>query len=170
VDAERPHRRGPARAAGVDMHRSQVQRILRAEGASSRRTRSWTTSKDRTSPQVICTDEIGPVVIPRAFPPPPGWSPDGYRIKAPLNYSRGPEKTWGDGTLRVADGKVVTMCAPSRNSDNYQKLLQLVERANPRSRIVVITDNLSNHNSVSTRVRLAHHRQIEQTYIPVGTC
>ena len=42
---------------------------------------------------VICADELGPV-IPRTFPPAPGWSGDGHRIKAPLEYSRGPEKTW----------------------------------------------------------------------------
>jgi hypothetical protein len=30
---------------------------------------------------VVCADERGPVV-PRAFPPAPGWSPDGHRIKA----------------------------------------------------------------------------------------
>jgi hypothetical protein len=38
-------------------------------------------------------DELGPV-IPRTFPPALGWSPDGHRIKALLEYSRGPEKTW----------------------------------------------------------------------------
>ena len=53
---------------------------------------------------VICADELGPV-IPRTFPPAPGWSPDGHRIKAPLEYSRGPEKTWVYGGLRVADGR-----------------------------------------------------------------
>jgi hypothetical protein len=41
---------------------------------------------------VVCADELGPV-IPRSFPPAPGWTPDGHRIKAPLDYSRGMEKT-----------------------------------------------------------------------------
>src|SRR5215211_6812011 len=31
---------------------------------------------------VVCVDELGPV-SPRTFPPAPGWSPDGHRIKAP---------------------------------------------------------------------------------------
>ncbi len=31
--------------------------------------------------------------------------PHGHRIKAPLEYSRGPEKTWVYGGLRVADGQ-----------------------------------------------------------------
>ena len=42
---------------------------------------------------VICADELGPV-SPRTFPPAPGWSPGGHRVKAPLEYSRGPDKTW----------------------------------------------------------------------------
>ena len=50
---------------------------------------------------VICADELGPV-IPRTFPPAPGWSTGGHRVKAPLEYSRGPEKTWVYGGLRVA--------------------------------------------------------------------
>jgi hypothetical protein len=118
---------------------------------------------------VICADELGPV-IPRAFPPAPGWSPGGHRIKAPLNYSRGPEKTWVYGALRVADGIAVTMCASSRNSVNYQEFLHLVEKTNPHGKIVVITDNLSSHNSVSTRGWLEGHRRIEHAFIPVGAC
>ena len=50
---------------------------------------------------------------------------------APLEYSRGPEKTWVYGGLRVADGHAVTMCASSRNSAFYQDFLQLEEQANP---------------------------------------
>jgi hypothetical protein len=52
---------------------------------------------------VICADELGPV-IPRSFPPAPGWTADGHRVKAPLDYGRGPEKTWVYGALRVGDG------------------------------------------------------------------
>ena len=63
-------------------------------------------------PPVVPVSELGPV-IPRTFPPAHGWSPDGHRIKAPLEYSRGPEKTWVYGGLRVAGGHAVTMCAPS---------------------------------------------------------
>src|SRR5215471_14312462 len=37
---------GAARAAGIDVRRSQVRRILLAEGVRWRRPRSWTTSKD----------------------------------------------------------------------------------------------------------------------------
>jgi transposase len=55
----------------------------------------------------VCTDELGPVV-PRTFDPAPGWSPTGHRIKAPLDYGRGPEKTWVYGALRVRDGHELT--------------------------------------------------------------
>ena len=48
------------------------------------------------------SDELGPVV-PRTFPPTPGWSASGHCIKARLDYSRGPEKTWVYGALRVRD-------------------------------------------------------------------
>ena len=47
------------------------------------------------------------------------------------------------------------MTAPSRNSVGYQRLLAAVEAANPAGTIVVVTDNLSSHTSVSTRTWLA---------------
>jgi hypothetical protein len=64
---------------------------------------------------VICADELGPV-IPRTFPPAPGCSVDGRRVKAELDYGRGPDKTWVFGALRPRDGHVVTLTAASRNS------------------------------------------------------
>ena len=88
----------------------------------------------------ICTDELGPVV-PRSFPPAPGWSADGHRVKAPLDYSRGPEKTWVYGALRVRDGKELTRCVSSRNSTNYLTLLQDIEAANPSDDIFIITSS-----------------------------
>jgi hypothetical protein len=103
---------------------------------------------------VVCADELGPVV-PRTFPPAPGWSADGHRVKAPLEYGRGMDKTWVYGGLRVADGQTVTLTAPSRNSANYQRFLGLVEQANPTGEITVVTDNLSSHTSVATRGWLA---------------
>ena len=103
---------------------------------------------------VVCADELGPV-LPRTFPPAPGWSADGHRVKAPLAYSRGIEKTWVYGGLRVADGQAVTLTAPSRNSANYQRFLALVERTIPDGEIAVVTDNLSSHTSVATREWLA---------------
>jgi hypothetical protein len=116
---------------------------------------------------VICADELGPV-IPRSFPPAPAWTPDGHRVKAPLDYSRGPEKTWVYGALRVGDGQEVTMTAPSRNSIGDQRLLAAVETANPAGTIMVITDNLSSHTSFSTRTWLADHPRIQHAFIPKG--
>ena len=118
---------------------------------------------------MICADELGSV-IPRAFPPAPGWSPDGHRIKAELDYARGPEKTWIYGALRPGDGQEVTMTAASRNSANYQRFLQKVEDANSADRIVIVTDNLSSHSSKSTREWLQGHPRISHPFIPVGAC
>ncbi|MEV5880381.1 transposase [Streptomyces sp. NPDC052101] len=118
---------------------------------------------------VICADEPGPV-IPRTFPPAPAWSPDGHRIKAELDYTRGPEKTWVYGGLRPCDGQAVTMTASSRNSVFHQQFLQLLENANPDGDIWIVTDNLSSHNSVSTRTWLEDHPRIHHAIIPVGPC
>ena len=118
---------------------------------------------------VICADELGqgdPAHIPHA----PGRSPGGHRIKAPLEYSRGPEKTWVYGGLRVADGHAVTMCAPSRNGTYYQLFLQQVEDTNPHGQIVIITDNLSSHDSKATRAWLEAHPRIRHAFIPKRAC
>ena len=77
-------------------------------------------------------------MIPRCFPPAPGWSADGHRIKAPLEYSRGWEKVWVYGALRVRDGKVLTRCAASRNSKGYIASLSDIEADNPTGDIFVI--------------------------------
>jgi transposase len=109
-------------------------------------------------------------VIPRTFDPAPGWSPDGHRIKAPLEYSRGSDKTWVYGGLRIKDGTEVTCCAPSRNSDGWIGLLAQVARANPRGPIRVVTDNLSSHTSGKARAWLARHPRVQQVFIPKGAC
>ena len=62
------------------------------------------------------------------------------------------------------------MCAPSRNSSHYQRFLQQVEDANPHSQIVIITDNLSSHNSKDTRAWLEGHPRIQHAFIPKGAC
>ena len=77
----------------------------------------------------VCVDELGPL-IPRAYPPAPGWSRDGHRIKAVLDYGRGPEKVWVYGALRVRDGRAVALTAASRNTAGYLRLLEAIARAN----------------------------------------
>ncbi|MFJ7209861.1 transposase [Streptomyces sp. NPDC098789] len=92
------------------------------------------------------------------------------KVKAELDYGRGPEKTWVYGGLRVRDGQQVTMTATSRNSVFYQQFLQKLETSNPAGDIYVITDNLSSHNSLSTRAWLEDHPRIKHIFIPVGAC
>ena len=118
---------------------------------------------------MVCADELGPA-IPRTFPPAAGWSPDGHRIKAPLEYGRGTDKTWVYGALRIRDGTEVTCCAPSRNSDGWIRLLAMIAKANPRGPIRVVTDNLSSHSCVKVRGWLAGHRRIQQVFIPKAAC
>lgn len=118
---------------------------------------------------VICLDELGPV-SPRTFPPAPSWSPDGHRIKAPLEYSRGPEKVWVYGALRVCDGEALTLTAPSRNTKGYLQLLEAVAQANPIGDLYLITDNLSSHKSPPIREWLENHPRVKQVFIPVGAC
>jgi transposase len=118
---------------------------------------------------VICVDELGPL-IPRVYPAQPGWTSDGNRVKEEVAYWREPEKIWVYGGLRIRDGHAVTMCADRRNSFCYQDFLGLLEADNPVGEIVVITDNLSSHTSVSTREWLAEHPRIRQVFIPKNAC
>ncbi|MGY4920675.1 hypothetical protein ACWD9K_36985 [Streptomyces sp. 900116325] len=59
--------------------------------------------------------------------------------------------------MRVADGQQVATTASSRNSAFYQRFLQKLEEANPAGDIYVVTDNLSSHNSLSTRTWLEEY-------------
>ncbi len=116
---------------------------------------------------MVCVDELGPVT-PRFFPPAPGWSPDGHRIKAPLEYGRGPDKAWVFGALRVKDGKSLTFTSRSRNSKGYIRLLQKIERAVPEGHIYLVADNLKTHKSVMVGEWLEGHPRIEHAFIPKG--
>ncbi|MFF3484139.1 transposase [Streptomyces sp. NPDC002701] len=60
------------------------------------------------------------------------------------------------------------MTASSRNSVFHQRFLQQVEDANPTGEIWILTDNLSSHNSVSTRTWLEEHPRIYHAFIPGG--
>lgn len=105
---------------------------------------------------------------PRTFPPAPGWSPDGHRIKAPLEYSRGSDKAWVFGALRVRDGQVLTQTTASRNTAGYLELLQAIDHETPTGEVYLIADNLSSHTSQPIRDWLAAHPRVHQTFIPVG--
>ena len=116
---------------------------------------------------MICVDELGPV-SPRSYPPVPGWSLSGHRIKAPLNYARGSGKLWVYGALRVRDGKALTLPGPSRNTAGYLRLLRAVEKDNPRGEIYLVTDNLASHKSPPIRKWLSEHPRVQQVFIPKG--
>src|SRR5258705_499770 len=96
-------------------------------------------------------------VTPRAFPPAPGWSPNGHRIKAPLGYGRGTQKVWVYGALRVREGQELTFTAPARNTVGYLTLLTALEHANPQGELPLIADNLSRHTSGPIQQWLAVH-------------
>jgi hypothetical protein len=117
---------------------------------------------------VICADELGPV-IPR-LPARARLVRRRHRIKAPLEYSRGPEKTWVYGGLRVAGGQALTLCASSRNSACCQDFLRLEEQASPEGVIYVITDHLSGRDSKSTRAWPEDHPRIRHAFIPKRAC
>jgi len=102
----------------------------------------------------ICVDELGPV-IPRTFPPAPGWSPTGTRIHTPREYSRSPEKVWVYGALRVRDGQAMTLTTRSRNTADYLQLLEAIAAANPDGDRYLISDNLSSHKSPPIQAWLA---------------
>ena len=117
----------------------------------------------------VCVDELGPV-IPRTFPPAPGWSPDGHRSTAPLEYGRGPEKRWVSGALRVQDGQARTFTAPSRTTAGYRERLEQIHTANPDGDSSVITDTLASHTSPPIQAWRADHPRVHQVFIPVGAC
>jgi hypothetical protein len=107
-------------------------------------------------------------VSPRTFSPAPGWSRDGHRIKAPLDYGRGPDKVWVFGALRVRDGQAVTFTAPSRNTAGYRQLLEALDTANPTGSLYVITDNLASHKSPPIQEWMETHPRVQQVFIPKG--
>lgn len=117
----------------------------------------------------ICVDELGPV-IPRSSAPGPGWSEDGHRIKHELDYGRGPQKVWVYGAFRVRDGQEGTLCARSRNTAGYLRLLEAIAAANPMGEVYLISDNLSRHKSGPIRTWMAEHPRFQHVFIPVGAC
>jgi len=118
---------------------------------------------------VLCVDELGPVT-PRTFAPAAGWSRDGHRIKAGLEYSRGLDKVWVYGALRVQDGQALTLTARSRNTAGYLRLLEAINQANPTGDLYLITDNLTSHTSRPIQEWLSAHPRVHQVFIPKGGC
>ena len=91
-------------------------------------------------------------------------------IKTPLIYSRGYDKAWVYGALRLRDGQVRTQTAASRTTAGYLELLHEIDQDNPVGDLYLITDNLSSHTSGPIREWLATHPRVQQVFIPVGAC
>jgi len=87
-----------------------------------------------------------------------------------LEYSRGMEKVWVYGALRVCDGHEVTLTTRSRNTAGYLRLLGAVEQDNPQGDLYLITDNLSSHKSPPVVAWLDAHPRVQQVFIPKGAC
>ena len=109
-------------------------------------------------------------MIPRTFPPAPGWSATGHRLKAPLDYGRGLEQVWVYGALRVRDGHELTFTAAARNTAGYLRLLELVDAANPDGDLNLVCDNLSRHTSGPIQQGLAAHPRVHPVPLPTGAC
>lgn len=107
---------------------------------------------------------------PRTFPPAPGWSADGHRIKAPLDYGRGPDKVWVYGALRIRDGQTLTQTAASRNTAGFKALLDAVDQDNPDGDLYLIADNLASHSSGPIQEWLAVHPRVHIEPTPKGAC
>jgi transposase len=135
-----------AKEAGIAVKRSQIRTILRRERVKWRHTHSWGTPRDKDF--VPKERRLSPTTPTRLRARQPS---------APLDYERGPEKTWVYGALRVRDGKELTRCAASRNSKGYIALLADIEADNPTGDIYIISDNLSSHNSLETTTWLSEH-------------
>jgi transposase len=144
--------RGADRGSGVRPKRSRIVELYTDPSPNS---------------AVVCVNELGPLT-PRAFPPAPGWSPDGNRIKAPLEYGRGPDKVWVFGALRVEVGKSITVTSRSRNSKGYLKLLEKIERSIRQGAIYLIADKLTTHKRARVRQWLEEHPRIDHAFIPKG--
>ncbi len=117
---------------------------------------------------VVCVDELGPIT-PRAFPPAPGWSPDGHTASKHLWNTAEAQTRCGSLALwewRTANS--LTFTSRSRNSKGYLKLLEKIERAIPQGAIYLIADNLKTHKSAMVKRWLQEHPRIDHAFIPKG--
>ena len=178
----------PAQACGIAVERSQVRRILLAEGVRWRQTRSWTTSADpefapkgrgssRSTPRppagatVLDLDELGPV-SPRTFPPaaglvarrPPHQGAAGVQPRpgegVGLRRPARARRAGGDPDARLRAQHRRATCGCSTPST----------RANPTGDLYLIADNLSSHKSPPIQAWLAAHPRVQQVFIPKGAC
>src|SRR5262249_50191610 len=109
-------------------------------------------------------------------------SPAGHRIKAPLEYARGPDKTWVYGGLRVAGGQAGPRGAPPPHRAPRPGVLprgahpqppgahDLRPRRPPPPHSHNNPRPLPGDNSTNTRAGLAGHPRIRHAFITTGAC
>ena len=108
-------------------------------------------------------------MTPRNFPPAPGWSADGRRIKVPLTYDRGPQKVWVYGALRIRDGHALTQTSRSRNTAGYLDLSSTDGPDLSDRRALFDCRQLGAATPVvRSRKWLEAHPRIQHAFIPVG--
>lgn len=106
---------------------------------------------------MICADELA--ASPRTFRRRRAGRATATGFQAPLEYSRGPDKAWVYGALRVRDGQAVAFTARSRNT-GYLDLLGRLDRANPVGDLYIVADDLSSHTSAPIRAWLDEHPRV----------
>jgi hypothetical protein len=74
------------------------------------------------------------------------------------------------GRLRLPPSHPVFAASGLQIGLQNSRFLQLEEQANPEGTIWVITDNLSSHDSKSTRAWLEDHPRIRHAFIPKRAC
>ena len=109
-------------------------------------------------------------MIPRPFPPAPGWSPNGHRSQAPLDDGRADEQVWVCGALRVRDGQEFTFTAPCRTTVGSLKRRTLLAAANPAGELNLVSDTLSSHTSAPIQQWWEQHPRVHPVPIPTGAC
>jgi hypothetical protein len=98
----------------------------------------------------ICLDELGPV-SPCTYPPAPGWSPDGHRIKAPLEYRRGQTLDLIGGSLDPTQERPI---APRPRTELARGAWQKLDHCGIRLRQGLSGARRRAHGSRSRRRRL----------------
>ncbi len=112
---------------------------------------------------VVTANELGPVLT-RTFQPAPGWSADGSKLL--WNTAAGRRRP-GSTAACASSAATRSPCAPPPATAPDGSASWLCwSRPNPVGAIAVIADNLSGHNSVSTRQWLTEHPRIQRVLIP----
>lgn len=72
--------------------------------------------------------------------------------------------------LRVLDGVVLGNCRPKRNTEEFVRFLNRIERATAADQAIhVVLDNLSTHKSPPVQRWLRRHRRVQFHFIPTSS-